>query len=246
MITSPHIQLGISTMMWNTFIVKRFSAAAFLMEKVGKAPKDRLCRRDIGMGDAAMTSFLGSCVQLLQALMEADSGVEEASVPEVCVEEVWGSVEGPASIAELALQQRPVHYPLVQHHCLLASLLHAAMSFSLRLKPLSLFDTKGKNAFFRELTSIQLLPSGDMDPGLVALRQEFLLNVLTAWVKALGVEQEEEEEGGGVSFKAGVRDQAWMETCMELGSLLQLNNDILRRHLVCELYNQGLDLRAEE
>ncbi|XP_047677207.1 rab3 GTPase-activating protein non-catalytic subunit isoform X2 [Tachysurus fulvidraco] len=261
MITSPHIQLGISTMMWNTFIVKRFSAAAFLMEKVGKAPKDRLCRRDIGMGDAAMTSFLGSCVQLLQALMEvssssfllsfplfskADSGVEEASVPEVCVEEVWGSVEGPASIAELALQQRPVHYPLVQHHCLLASLLHAAMSFSLRLKPLSLFDTKGKNAFFRELTSIQLLPSGDLDPGLVALRQEFLLNVLTAWVKALGVEQEEEEEGGGVSFKAGVRDQTWMETCMELGSLLQLNNDILRRHVVCELYNQGLDLRAEE
>lgn len=70
---------GISTMMWSTFIVKRLSAAAFLMEKVspaqtmysmpvwlshgdvvcepnlsdlyiscsqvGKAPKDRLCRR---------------------------------------------------------------------------------------------------------------------------------------------------------------------------------------------------------
>lgn len=58
-------------MMWTTFIVKRFSAAAYLMEKVtvgsvqvpvcddelykdsypnpifqvGKAPKDRLCRR---------------------------------------------------------------------------------------------------------------------------------------------------------------------------------------------------------
>ncbi|KAF7704827.1 hypothetical protein HF521_021899 [Silurus meridionalis] len=157
MISSPHIQLGICTMMWNTFIVKRFSAAAFLMEKVGKAPKDRLCRRDVGMGDVAMTSFLGSCVHLLQILMEvssssfllsfplsskADSGVEEAIVPEVCVEEVWGGVEGPASIVELALQQRAVHYPLVQHHCLLATLLHAAMSFSLRLKPLSLFDTK--------------------------------------------------------------------------------------------------------
>lgn len=63
-------------------------------------------------------------------------------MPEVCVEEVWGGAEGPASIAELALQQRAIHYPLVQHHCLLASLLHAAMSFSLRIKPLSLFDTK--------------------------------------------------------------------------------------------------------
>lgn len=69
--------------------------------------------------------------------------------------------------------------------------------------------------------------------------------MLTAWVKALGVVEEEEEEGG-VSVKAGVRELAWMETCMELASLLQVNTDILRRHLVCELYNQGLDLRAEE
>uniref|UniRef100_A0A667Y7Q8 RAB3 GTPase activating protein subunit 2 (non-catalytic) n=1 Tax=Myripristis murdjan TaxID=586833 RepID=A0A667Y7Q8_9TELE len=197
LVSSPHIQLGISSMMWSTFIVKRFSAAAFLMEKVGKAPKDRLCRRDVGMGDKAMTSFLGSCVQLLQILMEADSGVEEVPPPELCVEEVWCGAEGPASIAELALEQRGVHYPLVQHHCLLASLLYAAMTFSLRVKPLSLFDSKGKNAFFRDLTSIQLMPSGDMDPGLVLLRKE-------------------------------------------------VNPDILRRHLVCELYSQGLDLRAEE
>uniref|UniRef100_A0A8C7S9S5 RAB3 GTPase activating protein subunit 2 (non-catalytic) n=1 Tax=Oncorhynchus mykiss TaxID=8022 RepID=A0A8C7S9S5_ONCMY len=200
-VSSPHIQLGISSMMWNTFLVKRFSAAAFLMEKVGKAPKDRLCRRDVGMGDGATTSFLGSCVALLQILMEADSGIEEVTPPELCVEEVWGGAEGPASIVELALEQRGIHYPLVQHHCLLATLLHTAMTFNLRVKPLSLFDSKGKSAFFRELVSIQLMPSGDMDPGLVSLRQEFLLTVLT---------------------------------------------DILRRHLVCELYNHGLDPRAEQ
>ncbi|XP_052001126.1 rab3 GTPase-activating protein non-catalytic subunit-like isoform X4 [Xyrauchen texanus] len=239
MISNPHIQLGISAMMWHTFIVKRFSAAAFLMEKVGKAPKDRLCRRDVGMGDAAVRSFLGSCVQLLQALMEADSGVEDVSAPDMCVEEVWNSAEGPVSIVELAMDQRSVHYPLVQHHCVLASLLHAAMTFSLRLKPLSLFDSKGKNAFFRDLISIQLLPSGDMDPNLVAVRQEFLMNVLTGWVKALA----DAEENG---VKHSGTEDTWPSVCMELTSLLQVNTDILRRHLVCELYNQGLDLRAEE
>ncbi|XP_073725839.1 rab3 GTPase-activating protein non-catalytic subunit [Misgurnus anguillicaudatus] len=239
MISNPHIQLGISAMMWHTFIVKRFSAAAYLMEKVGKAPKDRLCRRDVGMGDAAVRSFMGSCVQLLQALMEADSGVEEVSAPDVCVEEAWSAAEGPVSIVELAMDQRSVHYPLVQHHCVLASLMHAAMTFSLRLKPLSLFDSKGKNAFFRELTSIQLLPSGDMDPNLVSVRQEFLMAVLTGWVKALA-----EAEENGVRH-SGTEDM-WPSVCMELTSLLQVNTDILRRHLVCELYNQGLDLRAEE
>uniref|UniRef100_A0A8C2JDL1 RAB3 GTPase activating protein subunit 2 (non-catalytic) n=1 Tax=Cyprinus carpio TaxID=7962 RepID=A0A8C2JDL1_CYPCA len=232
MISNPHIQFGVSAMMWQTFIVKRFSAAAFLMEKVGKAPKDRLCRRDVGMGDAAMRSFLGSSVQLLQALMEADSAVEEVSAPDVCVEEVWGGAEGPVSIVELALDQRSVHYPLVQHHCVLASLLHAAMTFSLRLKPLSLFDSKGKNAFFRDLSSIQLLPSGDMDHSLVAVRQEVSHNVLA-----------ESEENG---VKHSSTEDMWPSVCMELSSILQVNTDILRRHLVCELYNQGLDLRAEE
>lgn len=70
--------------------------------------------------------------------------MEEVSAPDVCVEEVWGGAEGPVSIVELALDQRSVHYPLVQHHCVLASLLHAALTFSLRLKPLSLFDSKVK------------------------------------------------------------------------------------------------------
>uniref|UniRef100_A0A3Q3D209 RAB3 GTPase activating protein subunit 2 (non-catalytic) n=1 Tax=Hippocampus comes TaxID=109280 RepID=A0A3Q3D209_HIPCM len=191
LVSSPHIQLGICTMMWSTFIVKRFSAAAFLIEKHPKIA----C--DVGMGDKAMTSFLGCCVQLLQVLMEADSAVAEVPPPELSVEEVWCGAEGPASIAELALDQKGVHYPLVQHHCLLASLLHAALTFSLKVKPLSLFDSKGKNAFFRDLTTIQLLPSGDTDPGLVLLRQE-------------------------------------------------VTPDILRRHLVCQLYNQGLDPHAEE
>ncbi|KAJ4939071.1 hypothetical protein JOQ06_028533 [Pogonophryne albipinna] len=247
LVSSPHIQLGISAMMWSTFIVKRFSAAAYLMEKVGKAPKDRLCRRDVGMGDKAVTSFLGCCVQLLQILMEADSAVEEVSAPELSMEEAWCGAEGPASLAEMALEQRGVHYPLVQHHCLVASLLHAAMTFSLKVKPLSLFDSKGKNAFFRDLTTIQLMPSGDMDPGLVSIRQEFLLRVLTAWVQAIN---DPSIPASGNTFPSppsnGPKADWWPSLCLELGSLLQVNPDILRRHLVCELYSQGLDPRAEE
>uniref|UniRef100_A0A8C9WHS9 RAB3 GTPase activating protein subunit 2 (non-catalytic) n=1 Tax=Scleropages formosus TaxID=113540 RepID=A0A8C9WHS9_SCLFO len=41
LIANPHIQLGIALMMWSTFIVKRFSAAAFLMEKVMLEVEDK-------------------------------------------------------------------------------------------------------------------------------------------------------------------------------------------------------------
>uniref|UniRef100_A0A671VRG7 RAB3 GTPase activating protein subunit 2 (non-catalytic) n=1 Tax=Sparus aurata TaxID=8175 RepID=A0A671VRG7_SPAAU len=233
LVSSPHIQLGICTMMWSTFIVKRLSAAAYLMEKVSHAL-------------TKLTVLCPHCL-LCSFFMQADSAVEEVSAPELSVEEVWCGAEGPASIAELALEQRGVHYPLVQHHCLLASLLHAAMTFSLKVKPLSLFDSKGKNAFFRDLTTIQLMPSGDMDPGLVSLRQEFLLRVLTSWVQAI----DDFSSSAPVTSSAplpscGPKADWWPSLCLELGSLLQVNPDILRRHIVCELYNQGLDLRAEE
>lgn len=86
-------------------------------------------------GEAAGFTEAGGCLQ-------ADSAMEEIPTPELSVEEVWSGAEGPASIAELALEQRGVHFPLVQHHWLLALLLHAAMSFSVKVKPLSLFDSK--------------------------------------------------------------------------------------------------------
>ncbi|KAK6489442.1 rab3 GTPase-activating protein non-catalytic subunit [Huso huso] len=240
-ICNAHIQHGIAVMMWSTFIVKRFSAAAFLMDKVGKAPKDRLCRRDVGMGDSAMTSFLGSCSQLLQTLMEADVGSDEMGAPLLEVEDPWQCVEGPASIVELALEQRHVHYPLVQHHYILTSILHAIMRFSIKsVKPLGLFDSKGKNAFFRDLTTIQLLPSEDMDPTLVSLRQQFLLKVLSGWVQSVP------RDDSCPPLALLPQDQAWPALAVELAPVLQVSADVLRRHLVCELYNYGLDPLAEE
>lgn len=68
--------------------------------------------------------------------------MEEATAPELSVEEVWGGAEGPPSIADLALEQKEIYYPLVQHHWLLTSLLHAAMTFKVKVKPLGLLDSK--------------------------------------------------------------------------------------------------------
>lgn len=76
------------------------------------------------------------------SLVQADSGVEKVSTPGLCVEEVWSGAEGPPSIADLALEQKGIYYPLVQHHWLLTSLLYAALTFKVKTKPLSLFDSK--------------------------------------------------------------------------------------------------------
>ncbi|XP_075719473.1 rab3 GTPase-activating protein non-catalytic subunit isoform X2 [Rhinoderma darwinii] len=245
-IDNAHVQFGLSLMMWNTFIIKRFSAAAYLMDKVGKSPKDRLCRRDVGMSDTSMTTFLGSCYDLLQTMMEADVSSEEMSPPLLEVEDAWISVEGPSSIVELALEQKHIHYPLVEHQFVLCAIMYSVMRFSLKsVKPLALFDSKGKNAFFKDLTSIQLLPSGDMDPSIVSLRQQFLVKLMSAEVQAQFQSQitvKTEEAKSDVEQKP----VDWPRLAVELAPQLQVNADTVRRHYVCELYNYGFDHIAGE
>lgn len=63
--------------------------------------------------------------------------------PVLDTEDAWLAVEGPISIVELAFEQKHIHYPLVEHHSVLCSILFAIMRFSLKtVKPLSLFDSK--------------------------------------------------------------------------------------------------------
>ncbi|KAM4693170.1 rab3 GTPase-activating protein non-catalytic subunit [Discoglossus pictus] len=244
-ISNAHVQFGLSLMMWNTFILKRFSAAAYLMDKVGKAAKDRLCRRDVGMSDTAMTSFLGSCSDLIQTMMEADVSSEEMQAPLLESEDAWISVEGPSSIVELALEQKHIHYPLVEHQFVLCAILYAIMRFSLKsVKPLSLFDSKGKNAFFKDLTSIQLLPSGDMDPSIVSLRQQFLLKVVSAAVQMLS--QAQHPSDSEMPPQVPEKQVDWPALAVELAQQLQVKEDTVKRHYVCELYSYGFDQLAEE
>uniref|UniRef100_A0A8B9SR58 RAB3 GTPase activating non-catalytic protein subunit 2 n=1 Tax=Anas platyrhynchos TaxID=8839 RepID=A0A8B9SR58_ANAPL len=233
--------LGIALMMWNTFIVKRLSSATYLMDKVGKAPKDRLCRRDVGMGDTAMTAFLGCCSDLLLMLV-----VTEMQAPVLDTEDAWMSVEGPVSIVELALEQKRIHYPLVEHQFVLCTILYAIMRFSLKsVKPLSLFDSKGKNAFFKDLTSIQLLPSGDMDQSVLSIRQQFLIKVVSAAVQKLCSSQKTKEVSEDELFPFE-KARNWPTLAVDLAQYLQICEDVVRRHYVCELYSYGMDHLGEE
>lgn len=52
--------------------------------------------------------------------------------------------------------------------------------------------------------------------------------------------------GSSTTHSDGPAAEWWPSLCLVLGSLLQVNPDILRRQLVCELFSQGLDLSAEQ
>ncbi|OXB77938.1 UNVERIFIED_CONTAM: hypothetical protein H355_015224 [Colinus virginianus] len=176
---------------------------------------------------------------------EADVSSDEMPAPVLDTEDAWMSVEGPVSIVELALEQKRIHYPLVEHQFVLCTVLYAIMRFSLKsVKPLSLFDSKGKNAFFKDLTSIQLLPSGDMDPNVLSVRQQFLLKVVSAAVQMLCSQKAKEAaEEELFPFEKG---RNWPTLAVDLAQYLQISEDVVRMHYVCELYSYGMDHLGEE
>lgn len=82
-------------------------------------------------------------VWLLCVAWQADVSSDEMQAPVLDTEDAWMSVEGPVSIVELALEQKRIHYPLVEHQFVLCTLLYTIMRLSLKgVKPLSLFDSK--------------------------------------------------------------------------------------------------------
>ncbi|KAK7502781.1 hypothetical protein BaRGS_00006031 [Batillaria attramentaria] len=168
------LRQGVSSMLWHMFVMKRMSAAAQLMEKVGKPPKDRLCRKEVGMSDSSMTTFVGLVVDLLDIIMDANCEANE--VPVFNIELIWQSVRGPASLGELAVDAKVTNYGLVRLHWHLGVLMHAVLVFGIRgIKVLSLFDRKGQAAVFKDLHSHPLLPSQKVEESLaLSRRADFL------------------------------------------------------------------------
>lgn len=79
------------------------------------------------------------------------------------------------------------------------------------------------------------------------LLRQFLLRVQTSWVQAIDNSSSSTSSSSKPPLpSSGPKADWWPSLCLELASLLQVNPDILIRHLVYELYNQGLDFHAEQ
>jgi hypothetical protein len=49
---------------------ERFESAACLFQKVGKVPKERLCKQEVGISDLKMHLFLEICMDFLDNFVE--------------------------------------------------------------------------------------------------------------------------------------------------------------------------------
>ncbi|CAL4058806.1 unnamed protein product, partial [Meganyctiphanes norvegica] len=233
-IGNSHVRHGILLMAWETWIAQRIQTAVTLMEKVGRMPKDRLCRRDVGLGEHVLPFLFQNAKNLLAQIMEANvvCEVEKPSIPGI--DSFWSRQEGSPSLIELTVTQKITCYDLVFHHHQLLTVLYLIAKYALKnVKALSYFDGKGRSVFFKPLSTKWTLTP--VEPQVSNPRLSFLCRVITSVVTTLP-DNSLNNQGAISSIRQAI----------DLGREWEMTLDTLHRHHVCELYNSGLDTLAEE
>nr|XP_012216087.1 PREDICTED: rab3 GTPase-activating protein non-catalytic subunit isoform X1 [Linepithema humile] len=240
-IPMKNLRHGVCCLLWTLHIKKRMEAAAKLMNKLGKLPKERLCMQDIGLSDIQLTTFLQHCVTFLDIFIDAEI-LERGQSKAIKSEELWdGHCGGPQAFAALAVFQTPAWYDLVLLHVQVANVLYMMACLNLKmLKPLNnLFESVVQPYFFQDITDKAML-TWYRDDKRDNTRTEFLCKVITASMEFI---HRETTDGVTVSSTQAI---LWMSKCQTLASIWKINNDELRIHQACQLYINGFDRLAEE
>ncbi|VDM81297.1 unnamed protein product [Strongylus vulgaris] len=179
---------GVISLMWQNFISERFKEVILLIEKTGRAPKEREARKQLHMPEIRIVEFLSKCHELLKMLMDdvrdppPPSQIQLESFIEIAQSHppssLQGSITSRDSLVELANRQALVNYHLVLHHYHLAVAAAIQLSSGLRLHILSiLFCPIGQRAFFHPLDSHPLIPLEKVDDAVMERRHQFLAKV---------------------------------------------------------------------
>lgn len=247
LVMSAILRSGVAYMMWKTFVHKRFEGLVMLIEKVGKTPKDRLCRRDVEISDVYLENFVDFCFQLLEILLEASVISEVETIPMFPPEEMWKGrdVHGPAPFVTLALQQPNPNYNLTHHHFLLANLLLFIIAFQQKnVRPLTFYDSRGKSAFFKDLHCNINIPVKGLDTSIMTCRKQFLLGTATAIAR--NITQNDKYNGIICTTSGEVEASKWFNRLVDMSRGWDVDPDEVRKHYVYELYNCGHDTLAKE
>lgn len=236
-ITNTHIKQGLYNMVWTTHLKQTFESACKLVNKVGKVPKEILCRQDTGLTDLQLPVFIEFCSNFLDQFMDALQqcyGTDKATQQ---FENLWEN--GGNSLTELALQQSEINDSLLHIHYQLSLVIQVITTFGVKqLKPVvNLFDSFTINNFFTDLSQNLQINTYSSEPKLLRTRTQFLIKVINSSIETVQVTED------GVYSQDHVN---WMSKCVLLASVWGIDTDLLRRQQVLLLYTNGLNDLADE
>ncbi|KAB7501716.1 Rab3 GTPase-activating protein regulatory subunit, partial [Armadillidium nasatum] len=236
-LTDAFIMHGVSSMMWETWIVRYVQIAAQLMEKVSRRPIDRLCIKEIGISEFNLETFFSLSKELLEIILQGNTGCELGQPPLLEKDDFWIGVNSSSSLADVSVTQKITSRDLTHLHYQLLSVLILIVKYDMKnVKPYSLFPERDRASFFKPLFSSWKMTSEEGREVVNSSQLAFLTRVVSAIVMSLP----DSNISAQTPTPAGLRD------AVDLGKSWGVSVDAIRRHYVCELYSRGLDLMAEQ
>ncbi|CAF0721618.1 unnamed protein product [Didymodactylos carnosus] len=141
------------------------------------------------------------------------------------------------SVIELIMEQKQVNPHLVWHHYKLIRLLYYIMYYHMKsIKPMSMFDTKGINAFFTDLHTHPLI-TDDVDNSVSNIRKLFFIRLLNG-VFEKETPFDDNSVGGDIVSKTF---EANIQRILQFSTDMLIDSEYIRRHYICLLYAYGYD-----
>lgn len=238
-ITEPHLRTGLYNLIWNTHLKILFESCCKLIRKVGKLPKERLCKQDTGLTDFQMVSFISICTEFLNDFMDCLQESYNEEKINFNYEPIWeGDIGLP--LTELAHNQyNIINYDLLLLHYQLSLTMQMIATFSIKQTKFvsSLFDPSVIPLFFTDLQQKVQITWHKTESRINAARVHFLCKVILVTIETVTINE------GKVYSADHVK---WMGKCLSLARLWNLDVDFLKRYQIVQLYINGFDVVAGE
>ncbi|KAF7280405.1 hypothetical protein GWI33_006097 [Rhynchophorus ferrugineus] len=234
-----YMKQGLFQLMWNTHLKIVLENTTKLINKVGKLPKERLCQQDTDLSDKQIVKFISICTNFIDAFLESSNFNYDLNKPNLRFEAIWEN-GGNQPLTMLAVQQKEADHNLLYLHYQLSLVLQMITTLSVKhSKPINnLFEASIANLFFTDLQRKLDINWNKTDIKINGSRLQFLCKVITASLETVTL-----NENGEVYCAEHVE---WMQKCLILARIWNLNIDEIKRFQVIQLYIGGFDIIAQD
>lgn len=235
-IASPHLRQGLCSIIWNVHLRTKFEGAVRLLHKVGKLPKEKLCRQDINMSDSNVKHFLKHLSNFLETFIESAFAAESSDeMTKIKVEPLWSECQ--PSLAEICLAQALPNTSILelQAQCVNALTILVGLPMRLHRPVTTLFDSFSESYLWHDIKDKFTIELSSPDAKLQSSRLSFLTKAISAAVEPLS------------TTDGSIKDTIhWISQIFSLAKDWDLCVDILRIHQICQFYIHNQDRYAEE
>ncbi|XP_037975017.2 rab3 GTPase-activating protein regulatory subunit [Plutella xylostella] len=241
-ISDQHLQLGLCSIIWTTYVKDVFESSCRLVNKVGKLPKERLCVQDVALSDDNMVKFLEVATTYLEHFLKWSSVTLDKEKRRVQYEKIWE--DNNPSLVEVAQNTHRADADIVSLNYQVACTIYYMCHFKLKVtKPLNnLYDIDYDYIFEAiagkgERRELNMKPSDKLK----SPRMKYLNKLIRAALELVSC-----QDAGPSPRYDTMESLQWMDKVHDLAHLWHIDDDFVKRQQLVGTYHLGYDQLAEE